>query len=53
MEETVAIQVAKDRRTRMIFAHMVSKKEMTHEFGAEAMIEDLEKLGSEDNDLAK
>ena len=44
-EETVAIQVAKDRRTRMIFAHMVPKKGKTHEFGADAMIEDLEKLG--------
>ena len=29
----------------MIFAHMVSKKGITHEFGADAMIEDLEKLG--------
>ena len=29
----------------MIFAHMVPKKGITHEFGADAMIEDLEKLG--------
>ena len=47
-EETVAIQVAKDRRTRMIFAHMVPKKGITHEFGADAMIEDLVKLGYEE-----
>ena len=44
-EDTVAIQVAKDRRTRMIFAHMLPKKGITHEFGAGAVIEDLEKLG--------
>ena len=44
-EETFAIQVAKDRRTRMIFDHMVPKKGFTHEFGADAVIEDFEKLG--------
>ena len=32
----------------MIFAHMVPKSGLTHEFGAGAMVEDLEKLGYKD-----
>ena len=43
--ETLAIQVARDRRTRMIFAHVVPRKGMTHEYGANAMVEDLKRLG--------
>ena len=44
-EETTAIQVAKDRRTRMIFAHMVPRKGLTHMHGAIEMVKDIEKLG--------
>jgi hypothetical protein len=44
-EETIAIQVARDRRTRMIFAHVVPKKGCTHEHGAQEMIKDIGKLG--------
>ena len=44
-EETIAIQVARDRRTRMIFAHVVPKKGFTHEHGAQEMIKDIKKLG--------
>ena len=44
-EETIAIQVARDRRTRMLFAHVVPKKGFTHEHGAAEMIKDIVKLG--------
>ena len=44
-EETVAIQVAKDRRSRMIFAHMVPKRGLASMHGAEDMIKDIAKLG--------
>lgn len=44
-EDTIAIQVARDRKTRMLFAHVVPKKGFTHEHGAEEMIKDLKKLG--------
>ena len=44
-EETLAIQVARDRRTRMLFAHVVPRKGMTHEHGATAMLKDLSTLG--------
>ena len=44
-EETIAIQVARDRRTRMIFAHVVPKKGFSHEHGAAEMIKDIVKLG--------
>ena len=44
-EESVAIQVALDRRSRMYFAHVVPRKGKTHEHGAEVMVEDLDKLG--------
>ena len=44
-EETIAIQVARDRRTRMLFAHVVPKKGFTHEHGAAEMIKDIAKLG--------
>ena len=41
----MAIQVAKDRRTRMIFAHMVPKRGLASMHGAEEMIKDIAKLG--------
>ena len=44
-EETVAIQVAKDRKYRMIFAHMVPRKGLISMHGAEEMIKDIAKLG--------
>ena len=44
-EETIAIQVARDRGTRLVFAHMVPKKGFTHEHGAVEMIKDIKKLG--------
>ena len=44
-EETMAIQVAKDRRSRMIFAHVVPRKGMSHIHGATELIKDIEKLG--------
>ena len=44
-EETVAIQVARDSRTKMLFAHVVPRKGLTHEHGAEDMIKDIKKLG--------
>ena len=44
-EETIAIQVARDRRTRMIFAHVVPKKGFSHEHGAAELIKDIAKLG--------
>ena len=44
-EDTVAIQVTRDRRTRMIFAHVVPKKGFSHEHGATELIKDIAKLG--------
>ena len=44
-EETLAVQVARDRRTQMIFAHVVPCKGMVHERGAAAMVQDIETLG--------
>ena len=44
-EETVAIQVARDRRTRMIFAHLVPRKGLASMHGAIEMVKDIEKLG--------
>jgi hypothetical protein len=44
-DETVAVQIAKDRRTRMLFAHVVPRKGFSHEHGASEMIRDIEKLG--------
>ena len=44
-EDTIAIQVAKDRRSRAVFAHVVPRKGVTHTHGAEELIKDLEKLG--------
>ena len=38
--ETVAIQVARDRRTRMLFAHVVPRKGLISEHGAEEMVKD-------------
>ena len=44
-EDTVAIQVTGDRRTRMIFAHVVPKKGFSHEHGATELIKDIAKPG--------
>ena len=44
--DTVAIQVTRDRRTRMIFAHVVPKKGFSHEHGATELIKDIAKLGN-------
>ena len=44
-EETLAVQVARDRRTQMIFANVVPRKGMIHEHGAKSMVDDLAKLG--------
>ena len=44
-EDTVAIQVTRDRRTRMIFAHVVPKNGFSHEHGATELIKDIAKLG--------
>ena len=44
-EDTIAVLVARDRRTKMIFAHVVPKKGFTHEHGAEEMMKDISKLG--------
>jgi hypothetical protein len=44
-EETLAIQVAMDKKTRMHFAHVVPRKGLTHEHGSDEMIKHLEKLG--------
>ena len=44
-EETLAVQVARDRRTQMIFANVVPRKGMIQEHGAKSMVEDLAKLG--------
>ena len=43
--ETLAVLVARDRRTQMLFAHVVPRKGMVHEHGAAAMISDIERLG--------
>ena len=44
-EETIAIQLAPDRRTRMIFDHVVPKKVFSHEHGDAELIKDIAKLG--------
>ena len=44
-EETLAVQVARDRRTRMLFAHVVPRKGMINDHGAEALERDIERLG--------
>ena len=44
-EETLAVQVARDRRTQMTFANVVPRKGMIHEHGAKSMMEDIAKLG--------
>ena len=43
--ETLAVQVARDGRTQMLFAHIVTRKGMVHEHGAAAMVSDIERLG--------
>ena len=44
-EETIAIQVARDRRSCMLFAHMVPRKGLVHLHAATEMVKDIEKLG--------
>ena len=44
-EETIPVQVARDRRTQMLFAHVVPRKGMISQHGADAMERDIEKLG--------
>ena len=44
-EETQAIQVARDVRSQMLFAHHVPRKGMASEHGAEELIKDLSRLG--------
>ena len=44
-EETQAILVIKDRRTRMYFSHVVPRKGLASEHGAKVLHEDLKKLG--------
>ena len=44
-EDTVAIQVAKDRRTRMVFAHVIPRKGLASKHGANELLKDIEKLG--------
>ena len=46
--ETLAVQVARDRRTKMLFANVVPRKGMVNEHGAQAMLADLDKLGYKD-----
>ena len=46
--ETLAAQVARGRRTQMLFAHVVPRKGMVHEHGAAAMVSDIERLGYKD-----
>jgi len=50
-EETTAVQVARDRRTRILLAHVVPKKGFTHEHGAEEMVKDIKKLGKRRDDF--
>ena len=44
-EDTIAIQICRGRRARMLFAHVVPKKGFGHEHGAGEMIKDISKLG--------
>ena len=44
-EETLAVQVARDRKTQMLFAHVVPRKGMMCIHGAEEMEKDIDKLG--------
>ena len=39
------MQVARDRKTQMLFAHVVPRKGMISQHGADAMEKDIEKLG--------
>ena len=43
--ETQVVQVARDRRSHMLFAHLVPRKGLTFAHGASQMIRDLEILG--------
>ena len=42
---TVAIQVARDTRTKMLFVYVLPRQGLTHERGAEKIIKDIKKLG--------
>ena len=53
VEETVAIWVATGRRTRKIFAHTAPENGVIREFGANARIEDCEKLGYKETILRR
>ena len=44
-EETAAVQVMRDRRSKAIFAHVVPRKGLSHVHGAQQILLDLEKLG--------
>ena len=44
-EGTQPVQVARDRRSHMLFAHLVPSKGLTHEHGARAMASDIDGLG--------
>ena len=44
-DDTQAILVIKDRRTRMHFSHVVPRKGLASEHGAKVLLEDLKKLG--------
>ena len=47
-KETLAIQVMLDTRSQMLFGHVVPRKGMIDEHGAEEMLKDLERLGYEE-----
>jgi hypothetical protein len=51
--EKSAVQIAKDRRTRMVFAHVVPLKGFAHAHGASEMIRDVEKSGYTDVTLGR
>merc|ERR1712240_171121 len=44
-DETIPVQVARDRRTQMLFAHVMPRKGMVCHHGADAMEKDIAKLG--------
>ena len=44
-KETVAVQIAKDTRTKMHFAHVVPKKGLVSNHGAQELLKDIERLG--------
>lgn len=44
-EPTILVLVARDRRTQMIFAHVVPRKGLSHEHGAKELEADIKKPG--------